>query len=44
MSASVDFQKGLSAYGKSDYATTLRELKPLAAQGDFMEILLIRRW
>ena len=43
MSASVDFQKGLSAYGKSDYATALREWKPLVAQGDVVEGLLIRK-
>ena len=33
MSANVVFQKGLSAYGKDDYATAAREWKPLAAKG-----------
>ena len=43
VSASADFQKGLSAYGKGDYATALRKWKPFVAQGDDMERLLIRR-
>tara|TARA_B100001013_G_C24315775_1_gene326627 strand:- start:145 stop:534 length:390 start_codon:yes stop_codon:yes gene_type:complete len=30
----ADFQKGLDAYMKEDYATALREFKPLAEQGD----------
>ena len=34
MSRSADFQKGLSAYDKGDYATALRVFKPLAEQGD----------
>jgi len=29
-----DFQKGAEAYKKGDYATALRELKPLAEQGN----------
>ena len=33
MSASADFQKGLNALQKKDYATALREWKPLAEQG-----------
>ena len=44
ISASADFQKGLSAYGKGDYVTALRKWKPFVAQGDDMERLLIRRW
>ena len=32
--ADGDYQKGLNAYNKRDYATALRELKPLAEQGD----------
>ncbi|MEK9947016.1 MAG: tetratricopeptide repeat protein, partial [Alphaproteobacteria bacterium] len=31
---SADFQKGLTAYDSGDYATALREWKPLAEQGD----------
>jgi hypothetical protein len=31
---SVDFQKGLDAYNKKDYATALREWEPLAQQGN----------
>ena len=31
---SADFQKGLDAYEKGDYATALREWQPLAEQGD----------
>ena len=34
MSASADFQKGYAAYKSGDYATALREWKPLAKQGD----------
>ena len=34
VSASADFQKGLTAYKSKDYATALREWKPLAKQGD----------
>ena len=30
---SADFQKGLDAYSKWDYATALREFEPLAKQG-----------
>ena len=30
---SADFQKGMDAFDKEDYATALRELKPLAEQG-----------
>ena len=43
MSASADFQKGLTAYNSGDYATALREWTPLAEQGDAMEYLVIRR-
>ena len=32
---SADFQKGVTAYDKKDYATALREWKPLAKQGNF---------
>ncbi len=32
---SADFQKGVTAYNKKDYATALREWKPLAKQGNF---------
>jgi hypothetical protein len=31
---SADFQKGMDAYNKRDYATALREWKPLAEQGN----------
>jgi uncharacterized protein len=31
---SADFQKGLTAYQSGDYATALREWRPLAEQGD----------
>ena len=31
---SADFQKGLDAYNKKDYATALREWEPLAQQGN----------
>ena len=34
VSWSQDFQKGLAAYESGDYATALREWKPLAKQGD----------
>ena len=34
MSWSADFQKGLTAAQRGDYATALREWKPLAEQGD----------
>ena len=34
VSWSQDFQKGWIAYQSSDYATALREWKPLAKQGD----------
>ena len=34
MSWSADFQKGWNAYTKKDYATALREWKPLAEQGN----------
>ena len=30
---SADFQKGVDAYDRRDYATALRELKPVAEQG-----------
>ena len=33
-SKSADFQKGLTAYNSGDYATALREWKPLAKQGN----------
>ena len=33
VSESADFQKGLNALAKKDYATALREWKPLAEQG-----------
>ena len=32
-SASADYQKGWNAYESGDYATALRELRPLAEQG-----------
>ena len=31
---SADFQKGLDAVKRGDYATALRDFKPLAEQGD----------
>ena len=31
---SADFQKGVDAYDRGDYATALREWKPLAEQGN----------
>ena len=33
-SYSSDFDKGLTAYKNGDYATALKEWKPLAEQGD----------
>ena len=33
MSWSADFQKGLTTYQNGDFATALREWKPLAEQG-----------
>ena len=33
VSWSADFQKGLTAYDSGDFATALREWKPLAEQG-----------
>ena len=33
MSASADYRKGWDAYKSGDYATALREWKPLAEQG-----------
>ncbi len=33
LSVSADFQKGFEAYQRGDYATALREWKPLAEQG-----------
>ena len=30
----ADYQKGLAAYQSGDFATALRERKPLAQQGD----------
>ncbi len=32
--AAQDFRMGLEAYGRGDYATALREFRPLAEQGD----------
>ena len=32
--SAADFRKGLDAYIKNDYATALREWRPLAEQGD----------
>ena len=34
VSASADYQKGLTAYKDKDYATALREWTPLAEQGN----------
>ena len=34
MSASADYQKGVTAYKSGDYVTALREWKPLAKQGN----------
>ena len=34
LSASADYQKGETAYSSGDYATAVREWKPLAEQGD----------
>ena len=33
-SYSSDFDKGLTAYNNGDYATALKEWKPLAEEGD----------
>ncbi len=32
--AQADFQAGLDAYARGDYATALKEWRPLAEQGD----------
>jgi uncharacterized protein len=32
--AQADFQEGMNAYKRDDYATALREWRPLAEQGD----------
>ncbi|MBM3508219.1 MAG: SEL1-like repeat protein, partial [Alphaproteobacteria bacterium] len=32
--AGQDFDKGLEAYGRGDYAAALKEWRPLAEQGD----------
>ena len=37
---SADFQKGVTAYESGDYATALREWKPLAEKGDAYPHLL----
>ena len=34
VSFSADFQKGVTAYNSGDFATALREWKPLAEQGN----------
>ena len=34
VSESADFQKGVTAFQSGDYATALREWKPLAKQGN----------
>ncbi len=34
ISASADYQKGVTAFKSGDYATALREWKPLAERGD----------
>ena len=34
MSFGADFSKGVIAYGNGDFATALRELRPLAEQGN----------
>ena len=34
LSANADLEKGWAAYDRGDYATALREWKPLAEQGD----------
>ena len=31
---SADLQKGIDAYNREDYATALREFRPLAEQGN----------
>ena len=33
-SAWADFQAGVAAYDRGDYATAFREMKPLAEQGN----------
>ncbi len=38
---SADFYKGLDAYDKGDYATALREWRPLAEQGDVIARTLL---
>ena len=43
VSASADFQKGLTAAQSGDYDTALREWEPFAEQGDAMECLVVRR-
>jgi hypothetical protein len=34
VSLSADFQKGATAYNKGNFATALKEWRPLAEQGD----------
>jgi Sel1 repeat len=34
VTAWADYQAGMDAYGRGDYAAALRELRPLAEQGD----------
>jgi uncharacterized protein len=34
VTAWADYQAGMDAYGRGDYASALRELRPLAEQGD----------
>jgi uncharacterized protein len=41
MSWGVDYLKGFAAYGSGDYATALREWKPLAEQGDAIAQYLV---
>jgi uncharacterized protein len=38
---SADYQKGVDAYNRGDYATALREWKPLAEQGDALAQYLV---
>ena len=41
VSANADFDEGLAAYNRGDYATALRELQPLAKQGhDYAQLQL----
>jgi len=40
---SADFQKGLTAYESGDYATALREFKPLAEQGNALAQSILGR-